>query len=341
MPSSRIQGLHKQTRQQRIHVVQAFAGLDQDELAVLADPCGLALDVAESMIENVVSVYGLPMGIATNFVVNGRDHLIPLVVEEPSIVAGLSYAAKLVRQGGGFFCSADAPEMIGQLQILDVADPEAARLRLLGAKETLIAEANRHCASMVARGGGARDLSIRIVATSLVGPMLVLHLILDTRDAMGANTINTVLEALAPLVEELAQGRVALRILSNLSDRRKARASAMVPKQALAMEGLGGEEAVTRILEAQAFAMVDVHRATTHNKGIMNGIDAVALATGNDWRAIEAGAHAYAAREGRYGPLTQWERNAQGDLVGSIELPMAVGTVGGTTKVHPKAGIGA
>ena len=335
--SSRFPGFFQLTPQERVQRVQSFATLSDEELAVLGDESGLSLDRAERMIENVVGVYGLPLGIATNFNINGRDYLVPMAIEEPSVVAGLSYAARLVRQGGGFHTSSDEPLMIGQIQVLDVADPAAARQRLLAAKGELLALANTQDPVIVELGGGAKDVDVRLIQGSPVGPMLVVHLLYDVRDAMGANAVNTAVEALASLVERLTGGRVALRILSNLADRRLARAWGMVPKEELTLEGLTDEQGVQRLLEAHAFALADPYRATTHNKGIMNGIDAVAVATGNDWRAIEAGAHAYAARSGTYSPLSTWERDAQGNLVGSVELPLAAGIVGGATKVHPKA----
>ena len=335
--SSRFPGFFQLTPQERAQRVQSFATLSDEELAVLGDESGLSLDRAERMIENVVGVYGLPLGIATNFNINGRDYLVPMAIEEPSVVAGLSYAARLVRQGGGFHTSSDEPLMIGQIQVLDVADPAAARQRLLAAKGELLALANTQDPVIVELGGGAKDVDVRLIQGSPVGSMLVVHLVYDVRDAMGANAVNTAVEALAPLVERLTGGRVALRILSNLADRRLARAWGMVPKEELALEGLTDEQGVHRLLEAHAFALADPYRAATHNKRIMNGIDAVAVATGNDWRAIEAGAHAYAARSGTYSPLSTWERDAHGNLVGSIELPLAAGIVGGATKVHPKA----
>jgi len=335
--SSRLPAFFQLTPHERAQRVQDFASLSDAELALLGDTGGLSLDQAERMIENVVGVYGLPLGIATNFRINGRDYLIPMAIEEPSVVAGLSYAAKLVRQGGGFHTSSDEPLMIGQIQVLDVADPAAARQRLLAAKDELLALANAQDPVIVKLGGGAKDIEVRLIPNSPVGPMLVVHLLYDVRDAMGANVVNTAVEALAPTVERVSGGRVVLRILSNLADRRLARAWCLVPKEALALEGLSAEQGVQRLLEAHAFAVADPYRAATHNKGIMNGIDAVAIATGNDWRAIEAGAHAYAARSGAYLPLSTWERDAQGNLVGSIELPLAVGIVGGATKVHPKA----
>ena len=334
--SSRLSGFFKRSLEERAAAVQAFAALEDSELQILASG-GLTLETADRMIENVIGVYGLPLGIAANLKVNDRDYLVPMVVEEPSVVAGQSYAARLVREGGGFHASTDAPEMIGQIQVLGVPNPAAARQRLLAHKAELIEHANAVDPVLLELGGGARDVQVRVMPASPVGPMLVVHLIYDVRDAMGANAVNTAAEALASRIEELSGGHVGLRILSNLADRRLARAWGIVPKEALALEGLTPEEGVQRILEAYAFAVVDPYRAATHNKGIMNGIDAVALATGNDWRAIEAGAHAYAALGGGYAPLTVWERNADGDLVGSIELPIAAGVVGGATRAYPVA----
>jgi len=338
-PSSRLPGFYKLSPEERARLVGAFAGLSEEEVDVLSSDSALTVGAADRMIENVVGVHGLPLGIATNFRINGRDHLIPMVVEEPSVVAGLSYAARLVRESGGFRAEADQPLMIGQIQVLDVADPPAARQRLLAAKDELLALANEQDPVIVLLGGGAREIEVRLVGSGPTGPMLVVHLVYDTRDAMGANAVNTAVEALSPLVERLTGGRVALRILSNLADRRLARAWGVVPQQALALEGLSPQQGVERVVEAHAFALADPYRAATHNKGIMNGIDAVAIATGNDWRAIEAGAHAYAASSGRYLPLSTWERNADGDLSGSIELPVAAGIVGGATRAHPKARI--
>ena len=335
--SSRLPRFSKLSPDERAQHLAKLAGLSAEELAVLQDAGGLSVAQAALMVENVVGVYGLPLGIATNFCIDGRDRLIPMAIEEPSVVAGLSYAARLVRESGGFHTSVDQPLMIGQIQVLDVTDPYAGRQRLLAAKGQVLAKANEHDPVMVELGGGARDLEVRVVSSSPVGPMLVVHLVYDVRDAMGANTVNTAAEALAPLIEQVTGGRVGLRILTNLADRRLARAWGVVPKEALAMEGLTPDEGVQRLLEAYAFAIADPYRAATHNKGIMNGVDAVVMATGNDWRAIEAGAHAFAARDGSYKPLSAWERNAAGDLVGSIELPVAVGIVGGATRVHPKA----
>jgi len=328
--SSRISGFYKLNPSEREETVRVFAGLDQEDLT-------LTVERADRMIENVIGVHGLPLGVATNFTVNGRDYLVPMAIEEPSVVAGASYAARLARSGGGFQASCDEPRMIGQIQVLDLDDPQAARLQLLSAKDRIIRLANQHDPVMVSLGGGAMDLEARVIVDSPVGAMLVAHLIYDCRDAMGANTVNTACEAVAPLIEEITGGRVNLRILSNLADRRLARARCTVSADALEREGFSGPEVAHRIVEAYAMAAADPYRAATHNKGIMNGIDAVVIATGNDWRAIEAGAHAYAARSGGYTSLSTWELGPKGDLLGTIELPMAVGMVGGTTRVHPTA----
>ena len=317
--------------------IARWAGLNEAETAVLSSGMGLTAERADQMIENVVGLHPLPLGIAVNFVVNGRDVLVPMVIEEPSVVAGASLAAKLAREGGGFTATSAPPEMIGQIQVLDVADPWSARLDVLAARGDLLAQANETDPVLVRLGGGARGLEARVLEATAVGPMLVLHLVFDCRDAMGANAINTACEALAPRIEQITGGRVLLRILSNLADRRLARASCRVPGDALAFGDFSGQDVVQGIVEAWAFAAADPYRAATHNKGIMNGIDAVVLATGNDWRAVEAGAHAYAARSGQYTSLSQWARDTNGDLVGTLELPLAVGTVGGATRVHPTA----
>ena len=328
--SSRIAGLYKLSPAERLDVVQAFAGMERK-------PEVLSVERADRMIENVIGIHGLPLGIATNFTINSRDYLIPMAIEEPSVVAGASYAARLVRSGGGFQAHSDEPRMIGQIQVLDLVDPWTARFDLLAAKERVIALANEQDPVIVGLGGGAKDLEARVITNSPVGEMLIVHLIYDCRDAMGANTVNTACEAVASLIEEITGGRVNLRILSNLADHRLARARCTVPTDTLEREGFSGPEVVQGIIEAYAMAAADPYRAATHNKGIMNGIDAVVIATGNDWRAIEAGAHAYAARSGRYTSLSTWARNEDGDLVGTLELPLAVGIVGGATKVHPMA----
>jgi hydroxymethylglutaryl-CoA reductase len=298
---------------------------------------GLDEVTADHMIENVIGLYSLPIGIAQNFVVNGRPVLVPMVVEEPSIVAGASFMAKLAQKGGGFSASSMPPEMIGQMQLIELTDLPKARRLLRKNKARLLNILTENGLNLSRYGGGARDLIVRTIKNSAIGAFLVIHLIIDVRDVMGANAINTATELLAKPIEELTGGRVHLRILSNLADRRLARASVRIPVEALAFEGYSGESVRDGIIAAWAFADADPYRAVTHNKGIMNGIDAVVVATANDWRAVEAGAHAYAARNGRYTSLSKWSKNESGDLVGEIELPMAVGIIGGATRVHPTA----
>jgi hydroxymethylglutaryl-CoA reductase len=334
--SSRLPGFHKKTVQERRrHLVEAAALGDSDADAL--EQGGIDAALADRMIENVVGVYALPLGIATNFLINGREVLVPMAVEEPSIVAGASYMARLVREGGGFTAEADEPQMIGQIQILDLADLAAAERELHARRAEILAEAGQADPVLKRLGGGPRDIEIRTVESSPCGPFLILHLIIDVRDAMGANAVNTACERVAPLVETITGGRVRLRILSNLADRRLARARCAVPAAALAFAGWSGKQVRDGILEAYAFAAVDPHRAATHNKGILNGVDAVVLATGNDWRAMEAGAHAYAARDGTYTSLSRWECDSEGRLAGFLEMPVAAGIVGGTTGAHPAA----
>ncbi|MFQ5578107.1 MAG: hydroxymethylglutaryl-CoA reductase, degradative, partial [Anaerolineae bacterium] len=306
-----------------------------EERAALTN--ALSPEQANAMIENVVGLYNLPLGIATNFRLNGEDALVPMAVEEPSVVAGVSYAAKLARAGGGFITRSSEPLMIGQVQVLDVPDLEAAAKKVLSEKEAILQAANRHHPTIQALEGGAKDVECRALTETAAGPMLVVHLLYDCRDAMGANAVNTAAEAIAPLIEALTGGRVNLRILSNLSDRRTATAECAIPAAALSRNGLDGREVARGFVEAWAFADADPYRAATHNKGVMNGVDAVAVATGNDWRAIEAGAHAFAARTGRYRSLTEWRQTKTGDLRGRLHMPLSVGTVGGATKVHPTA----
>ncbi|MDQ7028438.1 MAG: hydroxymethylglutaryl-CoA reductase, degradative [Ardenticatenia bacterium] len=330
-----FRGFYRLSLEERVRRLARFARLSDDEVALLRT-C-LDVGVADRMIENVVGLYALPLGLAVNFVVNGRELVVPMAVEEPSVVAACSYAAKLARLGGGFHAHADSSLMIGQIQVLDVPDVEAAARAIVDARQELLGRVNELHPTIVRLGGGAREIQVRRVSETPVGPMLVVHLLVDTRDAMGANAVNTACEALAPHIARLTGGRVNLRILSNLADRRLARARAVWTRQALASTGVDPDELIQHIVEAWAFAAADPYRAATHNKGIMNGVDAVAVATGNDWRAIEAGAHAYAARHGRYTALTRFRRTAEGNLEGTIELPLAVGTVGGATKVHPVA----
>ncbi len=334
--SSRIPGFYRLSYRERVGHVKELAGLTQEEADALLGPEALGIDRADRMIENVVGTFQLPLGIATNFKIDGRDYLIPMAVEEPSVVAGASYAARLFREGGGFTTSYTGSIMSGQIQLVGLPSPWGAKLDVLAARERILDLANRQDPPLVQVGGGARDLEVRILESPR-GTMMVVHLLVDVRDAMGANAVNTMAEAVAPLLEEITGGKAYLRIISNLADRRIARAKGTVPREALNSDQFPGDAVVDGILWAYSLAAVDPYRAAPHNKGIRNGIDPVVIATGNDWRAIEAGAHAYAARSGRYASLTTWELDADGDLVGSIELPMAVGLIGGATKVHPTA----
>ena len=314
-------------------LVKEFADLTEEEAILLQDTGSLPLDLADRMIENVVGMFPLPLGIAVNFLINENDYLIPMAIEEPSVVAAASYAAKMVRDGGGFHTSSTSPIMIGQVQVLGVKDPYAARMRLLQGKAEILQKANEQDPVLVSAGGGAKDLEAKVIDTSR-GQMLIAELHVDCRDAMGSNAVDTMAEAVAPTIERIAEGRVNLRIISNLAVKRLVRAWCRVPKEAV-----GGEEIVDGIVNASAFAAADPYRAATHNKGILNGIIGVVLATCNDHRGIEAGAHAYAARNGKYTSLSMWEKNENGDLVGSIELPMAVGLIGGAVRTHPIAKI--
>jgi hydroxymethylglutaryl-CoA reductase len=335
--TSRLPGFYKQSLADRLDTVAAWAGLSPEQRAALDGSGGLSPQQADHMIENVIGLHSLPLGVAANFQVNGREVLVPMAIEEPSVVAGASFMARLARKGGGFQAHVTEPLMIGQMQILDVVDPHSARLRLLEEKARLLDLANQVDPVLIKFGGGARDLEVRVVAASPIGPFLVAHLIYDTRDAMGANAVNTACETLAPAIEQISGGRVHLRILSNLADRRLARARCAIPVAELAFDDYPGDRVRDGIVEAYAFAVADPYRAATHNKGIMNGVDAVVIATGNDWRAIEAGAHAYAARSGAYTSLSTWAVDGAGQLVGTLEMPMAVGIIGGATKVHPTA----
>ena len=310
-----------------------FAGLSEEDCALLQNTGSLPMDLADHMIENVVGAIPTPLGIGVNFLINNRDYLIPMATEEPSVVAAASYAAKMIREGGGFFTSSTPPIMIGQIQIAGMKDPEAARSAILRAKEAILKKANDQDPMLASVGGGAKDLDAKIIHTT-VGPMVIAELYVDCRDAMGANAVNTMAEAVAPMIEQITGGKAYLRIISNLATKRLAKAWCVVPK-----ESVGGEEVVDGIVNASAFAAADPYRAATHNKGAMNGIIAVVLATGNDHRAIEAGAHAYAALKGPYTSLSKWDKNENGDLVGFIELPMAVGLIGGAVRTHPIAKI--
>ena len=329
--TSDLQGFYKLPMEKRREIVKQFASLTDGEMKTLADTGGLPVDLADHMIENVVGGYTYPLGMATNFRINGSDYLVPMALEEPSVVAAASNAAKMARVKGGFKVTNTGPVMIGQIQVVNAPKPEEGKKRLLERKADLLKKANEQDPMLVSLGGGAKDLSVKVLST-LKGPMIVAELIVNTGDAMGANAVNTMAEAVAPAVEEITGGRVLLRIISNLADRRLVKASAVFEKEAV-----GGEDVVDGIVYAYAFAAADPYRCATHNKGIMNGVVAVGIACGQDIRALEAGAHSYAARSGKYKPLTTWEKNRDGDLVGTLEMPMAVGLVGGAARTHPAA----
>jgi hydroxymethylglutaryl-CoA reductase len=337
MTTSRISGFYNMTlEERRAKIAEALAPQTPPDLAPWTSG-GLSADAADHMIENVIGLYSLPLGIALNFMVNGRDVLVPMTLEEPSVVAGASFMAKLARAGGGFQATTTPPHMIGQMQVINIVNLNEAKLKIYEKKFELLAEADSIDPILKKFGGGARDLEVRIIEDSPIGGFLVVHLIYDVRDAMGANAVNTACERLAPMIEAITGAKVHLRILSNLADSRLARARCTIPVNELAFDSFSGETVRDGIIAAYAFAAVDPYRAATHNKGIMNGVDSVVIATGNDWRAIEAGAHAYAVKDGRYTSLSTWGKDADGNLVGTLEMPMAVGIVGGATKVHPAA----
>jgi hydroxymethylglutaryl-CoA reductase len=324
---ARLPNFRALTPAQRLdHIAQA-AALTPEEKALLAAPGALGIERANGMVENVIGTFELPLGVAGNFTVNGREYLVPMAVEEPSVVAAASFMAKLAREGGGFEASSSGPLMRAQVQLLGLGDPHGARLALLRARDRILEVANSRDKVLIGLGGGCRDIEVHVFEDTPRGAMVVLH----------ANTVNTMAEAVSPLVEQLTGGTVRLRILSNLADLRLARARVRLTPAVLKTAERSGEEIVEGVLDAYTFAAVDPYRAATHNKGIMNGIDPVIVATGNDWRAVEAGAHAYACRHGRYGSLTTWEKDRSGALVGTIEMPMPVGLVGGATKTHPLA----
>ncbi len=332
MRTSRISGFYKLGVSERLGIVKDFAGLTDEEVNLL-QTSKMGLVIADKMIENVIGTFELPLGIATNFLINGKDYLIPMAIEEPSVVAAASNAARMCRDGGGLFAVSTEPLMIAQIQLVGVTSPHTAVMKILQHKDEIIRIANEKDPLLISLGGGVRDVEVRVIQTP-VGPMVITHLIVDVKDAMGANVVNTMAEAVGPYIEKLTGGKVLLRIVSNLADRRLVKVWTRVPKEAV-----GGPEVVDGIVYAWAFAASDPYRATTHNKGIMNGVIAVALATGQDTRALEAGAHAYAARSGRYTTLSTWEKDENGDLIGYLEMPMAVGIVGGATRVNPLAKI--
>lgn len=331
--TSRIPKFYKLSIDERLQKVAEFAGLTEEEVSLLKKEGNLDLKTADIMIENVIGTMAYPFAVAVNFLINGKDYLVPMVIEESSVVAAASNAAKVMRRDGGIKSITTGPIMIGQIQVLGVKDPWYKRMLILEHKDEILELANEQDPILVKLGGGAKDIEVRVV-DGPKGKMIIVHLLVDVRDAMGANAVNTMAESVSPLIEKITGGRTLLRIISNLADKRLVRSWVKVYK-----EDIGGEEVVDAIVDAWAFAASDPYRAATHNKGIMNGVIAVALATAQDHRAIEAGAHAYAARNGRYEPLSVWEKDKDGNLVGSLEMPMAVGTIGGATKVHPIARI--
>jgi hydroxymethylglutaryl-CoA reductase len=331
--TSQIAGFYKLSFEDRLKTIKQIVDLSDEETALLETPSALKIEIADRMIENVIGIMPVPLGIAVNFLINNKDYLVPMAIEEPSVVAAASNAAKIARSKGGFFTSSTNPIMITQIQVRKLPDPFRAKNEIYRRKEEIFKLANEQDPLLLSLGGGVKDLAAKVIETSR-GKMLIVELHVDCRDAMGANAANTMAEAVAPLIEEISGGQALLRIISNLATLRLARASVVFDKNVI-----GGEEVVEAILDAFAFAEADPYRCATHNKGVMNGIVAVALATGNDTRAIESGAHNYALREGKCHSLTKWERNGNGDLVGSIELPMAIGLIGGATKSNPIAKI--
>lgn len=336
MVTSRLPGFYKLPLSERRRIAAEVLGVDLQTLEAAVGLGGMDAPRADKMIENVVGIYAMPFALGLNVQMNGRDYLVPMVVEEPSVVAAASNAAKIIRKGGGFEAEVDPPIMIAQVQLDLVPDPEAARARILDARDELLALADRAVPNLIERGGGARGVEVRDLADG----WLVVHILVDCRDAMGANLVNTVAEQLSPRLVALSGGRQGLRILSNLSDRRNVKVRCAIPPASLAFDRYRGDDVRDRIVRASEFAERDPYRASTHNKGIMNGIDPVVIATGNDWRAVEAGAHAYAARDGQYRPLCTWRRGDDGTLVGDLEVPLALGTVGGTLRVHDGARFG-
>jgi hydroxymethylglutaryl-CoA reductase len=335
MSSSRIPAFYRMSVEERQQKLGEALGLSRDEMDVLTAHDALPLEAADLMVENAVGTFALPFGVALNFYINGQDYIIPMTVEEPSVIAAASNAALVARAGGGFKAEADPGAMIGQIQVIRVKDASRAVERLQQARGELLARADELTPGLCRRGAGPRDIEVRLVETPRGETMVIVHFLVDTGDAMGANAVNSLVETLAPRVAELAEGEACLRILSNLADRRLARAAVRVPVAALGRDGVPGEEVAERMLYAYEFAWADPYRAATHNKGIMNGIDAVAVATGNDWRAIEAGAHAYACKDGAYRSLSRWSIE-DGHLIGSLELPMGVSTVGPAVESHPR-----
>ncbi len=327
--TSRIKGFYLLSVEERIKLIVEKSKLTNEEVEALNS--GISLELADAMVENVIGHISIPLGVAANFKVNGKEVFIPMATEEPSVIAAASNAARAAYELGGIFTSSSGTVMRGQIQVLNIDDPHAARAKIFEHKDEIIEHCNAKDPTLVKLGGGVKDIEVHLIDTAKE-TMVVVHLIVDTKDAMGANAVNTMAESVSPLIERITNGRVVLRIISNLADKRIVRA-----RGEFSTEMLGGIEIAKNIVSAYEFADSDPYRAATHNKGVMNGITAAVLASGNDTRAVEAGAHAYAARSGRYRSLTTWELNKEGNLVGTLELPLAVGIVGGATKTHPVA----
>ncbi len=338
--NSRISGFYNLDRTERLNLLRDRGFLDEESYEYLSETdSGLGFETADKMIENAIGTFELPMGLGLNFTVNGRDYVVPMAIEEPSVVAAVSHTAKIVRGAGGFESKCKSSLMIGQIQVLECEDLDEARTSVLEERQRIIHMANELHPKMVERGGGAKDLEVRVLENSGGNDMLVVHLLVDVCDAMGANLVNTMAEGVAPFIEELTGGRVSLRILSNLADRRLVHSQCKIPFDRLDWKGFPGEEVARGIAEASEFAELDPYRAATHNKGVMNGISSVCIASGNDWRALEAGAHAYCCQDGQYRPMATWhleeDEDGQGYLVGQLTIPVQLGTVGGPTKLHP------
>ena len=329
--SSEVPGFYKKKPSERLDYVKKFAKLSDEETQAIGGYGALGEETANRMIENVVGTFPLPLGIAANFMVNKKEYMVPMAVEEPSVVAAATHMAKGTRETGGIKADSDDPVMIGQIQLVNLDDPFEAKKKIIEKRDEIIELANEQDPILVKFGGGCKNIEVRVLDSD-TGPMVITHLLVDCRDAMGANAVNTMAEAVAPRLETITGGRVYLRIISNLAIYRKTRAKAVWPA-----DFLGGEEVVDGIIEAFAFACADPFRVATHNKGIMNGIDPVVIATGNDWRAIESGAHTYGQWKEGHDSFTDWKKTADGDLQGTIEIPMAVGLVGGATATHPTA----
>lgn len=342
METSRIPGFYNMTVDQRRQLLIKMGSFSEQESALIFDESPLPLEIADNMIENMIGTYPLPFGLGLNFLINNKEYIVPMVVEEPSVIASASHIAKIVGETGGFIAETTDRIMIGQIQVVGCFDFQEAKNAVLAEKESLIESINAAYPSLIARGGGAEDIEVRLLNEaegSKYNQMLIVHIYINTCDAMGANIVNTMVESLAPTIENLTKGKVYLRILSNYADRCLAKAKCVIPPSYLKTGRFSGEEVCEGVIHAYEFAASDPYRAVTHNKGIMNGIDPVVIATGNDWRAVEAGAHAYAARYGNYSSMTTWTRDEAGNLVGELELPMSIGIVGGATRVHPLAGL--